>query len=423
MNRTTLKLDQFKTKDTLQPRIQMDFTVELEYADEMRAGRVFPPVEVVYDGENYWLWDGWHRIEAARMTELEEFAANVTEGSFTDAEWLATGANTKHGFRRTKADKRRAVGLALELNKKQGRNLSASNIARHCGVSHNFVAQLKKSSPSFNEGEDIEYLTKHGTPSKMKTANLGKRKTTKPKLGASIVPDVIRRLFDTDVIDDKAALAQLDRLDAETQEEVAALVVAGEAKTVKAASKRIKKEKQIAAIETATIAPGQYHVVVVDPPWRYKNRRNDPSHRAANPYPDMTIEEIKALEIPAHDDCILWLWTTNAFMEQAHQIAQHWDFEVKTILTWVKDKMGLGDWLRGKTEHCLMCVKGSPVIDLSNQTTVVYGPLREHSRKPDEFYELVDTLCVGEKIELFAREQREGWSTYGNETTKFNGQG
>lgn len=184
--------------------------------------------------------------------------------------------------------------------------------------------------------------------------------------------------------------------------------------------KRQDRQERIEAVEAAELPLDAFHVIAVDPPWSY-GRQGDPTHRAANPYPQMTIEEICAMPVSglAHDDCILWLWTTNAYMSEAYQVAEAWGFEVKTILTWVKDRMGTGDWLRGQTEHCLMAIKGRPVVNLTNQTTVINGPLREHSRKPDEFFELVNTLCPGKKAELFAREAREGWTVYGNQLHTF----
>mgnify|MGYP001566717098 CR=1 FL=1 len=168
-------------------------------------------------------------------------------------------------------------------------------------------------------------------------------------------------------------------------------------------------------------AVGRFDVIAIDPPWQYAKRAEDVTHRGRNPYPDMDIDAIKALPVAAraNPDCILWLWTTNAFMREALGCLDAWGFEQKTILTWVKDRMGTGDWLRGQTEHCLMAVRGKPMVTLTNQTTALHAPLREHSRKPDEFFALVDALCPGTKLEMFAREPRNGWQAWGAEPEAF----
>jgi N6-adenosine-specific RNA methylase IME4 len=109
-------------------------------------------------------------------------------------------------------------------------------------------------------------------------------------------------------------------------------------------------------------------------------------------------------------------------MYEAYAVAKAWGFTVKTILTWAKDRMGTGDWLRGQTEHCLMCIRGKPVVTLTNQTTLLNGPLRQHSRKPDAFYTMVDNLCpapAGGKVEMFCRQARPGWIAAGAEISKF----
>lgn len=175
--------------------------------------------------------------------------------------------------------------------------------------------------------------------------------------------------------------------------------------------------------EPAPLPTGPFRVIVSDPPWAYEKRAGDASHRIDLPYPSMTTEAIAALPVGdlAHPDgCILWLWTTNAFMRDAYKILDSWGFEEKTILTWVKDRMGMGDWLRGQTEHCILAVRGKPTILLGSQTTVLNGPLREHSRKPDEFYALVDAMCPGSKVEMFCRTPRPGWAKWGAETERFN---
>jgi N6-adenosine-specific RNA methylase IME4 len=190
---------------------------------------------------------------------------------------------------------------------------------------------------------------------------------------------------------------------------------------VNGAHKRL--QTAIAAEEIAREPPplpdGRFRVIVVDPPWHYDTRADDATHRASIPYPSMNLDEIRGLDIAsrAHDDCVLWLWTTNSHIPHAFEIVEGWGFTYKTMLTWTKDRMGAGDWLRGQTEHCLMAVRGKPTITLTNQTTFLKGPLREHSRKPDEFYALVESLCPGSKLEMFSRHEREGWTCHGNEVS------
>jgi len=115
----------------------------------------------------------------------------------------------------------------------------------------------------------------------------------------------------------------------------------------------------------------------------------------------------------------LWLWTTNAHLSVAFGVIDSWGFEYKTLLTWVKDRMGTGEWLRGQTEHCLLAARGKPVFLHGNRGTVLEAARREHSRKPEEFYALVEETCRGSKVELFGRQERKGWQVFGNQTNLF----
>ncbi len=165
---------------------------------------------------------------------------------------------------------------------------------------------------------------------------------------------------------------------------------------------------------------GRYNVIVIDPPWPYGTKYDPDTRRVASPYPEMALEEIANIKIPAHDDCILWLWTTNRFMHDAYHLLERWGFEAKTILTWVKDRIGIGVWLRGQSEHCILATKGHPQIRLTNQTTIIHGKVREHSRKPDEFYKMAEELCLGKRrLDMFSREERDGWDQWGNEPERF----
>jgi N6-adenosine-specific RNA methylase IME4 len=184
---------------------------------------------------------------------------------------------------------------------------------------------------------------------------------------------------------------------------------------------QVQQQAEAIAQEPPPLPDGPFRVIVADPPWAYDKRPHDPGHRGASPYPSMSLEDIKALPIAAraHSDAVLWLWTTNAHLPVAFEVVTAWGFVHKTILTWVKDRIGVGDWLRGQTEHCLLTVRGKPTVVLTNQGTVIHGTCREHSRKPEEFYQLVETLCPGSKLELFARAQRAGWTVHGSETERF----
>ena len=164
---------------------------------------------------------------------------------------------------------------------------------------------------------------------------------------------------------------------------------------------------------------GPYRVMVADPPWPHEARKNDPSQRGKTPFPQMSIEQICRCPVAsiAAADCVLWLWTTNYHMRQAFAVLDAWGFAERSILTWVKDRMGNGDWLRGQTEHCVLAIRGKPVIVLSNQTTRLAGSVRAHSQKPVEFYNLVESLCPAPRYaDLFSRYcHNEKWDCHGDE--------
>jgi N6-adenosine-specific RNA methylase IME4 len=134
----------------------------------------------------------------------------------------------------------------------------------------------------------------------------------------------------------------------------------------------------------------------------------------------MEIAEIEAMPVGgmAADDCVLWLWATNSHLREAFSVVEAWGFEYKTLLTWDKMRIGLGDYLRGQTEHCLLAIKGRPALSPGAHSTLLAAPAGVHSAKPDVFYSLVETLCAGRRAELFQRTQREGWTGHGDEVPR-----
>lgn len=189
------------------------------------------------------------------------------------------------------------------------------------------------------------------------------------------------------------------------------------------------KEKETNEIFEPVLPDGIYDLIVIDPPWPYGTKYNPEGRRVANPYPEMSIEEIRnqlhpesgaSLSIPCADDCVLWLWTTHKFLPQSFEILNHWGFDYKITLTWVKDRMGIGQWLRSQSEFCLLSIRGNPGWNLTNQTTVLHAPLRQHSRKPEEFYDMLSELCPAQsRLDIFGRQSRPGWHILGNQADKF----
>ena len=158
----------------------------------------------------------------------------------------------------------------------------------------------------------------------------------------------------------------------------------------------------------------RYKTIVADPPWDIQQRGD---LGAGRHYPLMSIDEIKALPVAslAAEDAHLWLWTTNAALEQAYTVVREWGFEARSLLTWFKPYMGLGNYLRNCTEQLIFATRGKAPILVKNQPNWLFAIRQEHSRKPEELYEIIERCSPEKRVELFARRKRPGWDSWGNE--------
>lgn len=179
--------------------------------------------------------------------------------------------------------------------------------------------------------------------------------------------------------------------------------------------------EQRRAIEAGeiTLPTGVYEVIAMDPPWAYGREYDPETSRVAAPYPEMTQAQLLDLHPPFAEDCALFLWTTHAFIFDAKELLDKWGFNYKATIVWDKERLGMGRWLRMQCEFCLVGIKGDSNWANTTWTDVIREPRREHSRKPDKFYEMVESITTGRRLEFFSREQRKGWATYGNDTDKF----
>lgn len=173
----------------------------------------------------------------------------------------------------------------------------------------------------------------------------------------------------------------------------------------------------------------KYDVIYADPPWDYgKMKERKKEHRGGNPqshYQTMSIDDICKLPIIelSKDDSCLFLWITNPKLRFGFDVMESWGFKYQTMLTWVKIDSsgkpinnGMGFYFRGATEHILFGTKGKFKIDIKNRIPNIIMAKRDaHSRKPILAYEMIERVTTGDRLELFARNKRLGWNTWGNE--------
>jgi N6-adenosine-specific RNA methylase IME4 len=177
----------------------------------------------------------------------------------------------------------------------------------------------------------------------------------------------------------------------------------------------------------------RFHTVLADPPWQFQNKTGKvaPEHKRLNRYGTMTLDEIYDLPVtsicvePAH----LYLWVPNALLPEGLRVMAAWGFQYKSNLIWHKvrkdggpDGRGVGFYFRNTTEIILFGVRGKDARTLApgrRQVNIIKSMKREHSRKPDEQYKIIEACSPGPFVELFARGPREGWITWGNQADEY----
>jgi N6-adenosine-specific RNA methylase IME4 len=180
----------------------------------------------------------------------------------------------------------------------------------------------------------------------------------------------------------------------------------------------IKRARQLSGgIETAD----RFATIVIDPPWPMdKIDRDVRPKQGAMDYPAMAITELVELDIPALDNAHLYLWTTHKHLPNALQLTELWGFTYQCLLTWIKN-VGFTpfSWMYS-TEHVIFARRGSLDLEVKGRRLEFMAKVREHSRKPDEFYQLVREVSPGPRADIFSRETREGFTPLGNEVGKFD---
>lgn len=176
---------------------------------------------------------------------------------------------------------------------------------------------------------------------------------------------------------------------------------------------------------------GPFGVILADPPWAFKTfsgKTGTPHRGAHDHYGTVATDSLTQIPVAsvAAKDCALFMWTVDSHLEEAIALGKAWGFGFKTIaFVWQKmtprgrPAIGMGYWTRKQAEVCLLFTRGKPRRLDKGVRQMINEPKREHSRKPTVQYERIQRLVAGPYLELFARQERPGWTVWGNETTKF----
>jgi N6-adenosine-specific RNA methylase IME4 len=157
--------------------------------------------------------------------------------------------------------------------------------------------------------------------------------------------------------------------------------------------------------------------VLADPPWDIQQK----GHLGAGRHYDlMSVEQIQAMPVASlvEDNAHLWLWVPNAALEAGYATARAWGFEPRSLLTWVKPRMQLGNYLRNSTEQLIFATRGRAPIQFKGQPTWAFMPVQDHSHKPEEQFAIIERCSPGPYLELFARRRPpsdKDWSVWGLE--------
>ena len=168
----------------------------------------------------------------------------------------------------------------------------------------------------------------------------------------------------------------------------------------------------------------KYKTILADPPWQYNDtslrfgeKKRAGNSSAESQYPTMTLQEIKSLKIPTEDNAYLFLWVTNPFLWVGFQLLEAWSFNYKTDMVWVKNKGPSMGWFTvSRHEHLLIATRGEGMHPEYRPISWFNAQNSRHSKKPELIYKTIEKMYPkGKYLELFARNKRKNWESWGNE--------
>jgi N6-adenosine-specific RNA methylase IME4 len=360
-------------------------------------------------GARYTLVAGWHRLEAAKLLKWNQIRATVHDGMKADAAELAEIDENLIRADLSPAERAMHVARRKELYERAHPETKATK-----------AGGPGRGKTRRQNGDDIaDRFTKDAA----KKTGRSERSMQREVERANKIVDLAGVIGTS--LDEGDELDTLAKLPDSVQRDLIARAKAGERVTAKHVAKKLTRERRevelAEATKVASVALGQVlaAVALIDPPWYFELWDESGRDKCADMhYPCMSLDEIKALELPLTQDAVVFLWATVPMLPHALEVLAAWDFTYKSALFWIKDREGTGYWVRNRVELLLIATRGNVPAPAPGEQPpqVIEAPRREHSRKPDEVYEIIEKMFpTTPKLEMFARAARPGWLSWGNE--------
>jgi len=382
-----------------------------ELAESIKQLGLINPITV---NTNNVLIAGNHRLEAFKLLGKDEIEVTVLDLNNLLAELAEIDENlVRNELHWTDADKQIARRKVIYLE-----------LYPETGVGNNVKTQILRS----NTKSFVQDTADKTNQSKRTIEQTVKRGNEITEEEAEVLKTIDAPKSYGDILIKQTAETRAKVIDALKVESKPVEIIIQEIKKEEKKAERIELiEQQIEDIEQGLLPElkGLFDVISVDPPWPYEGESKNITsfdsvgRRVANPYPEMNIEQIKKIDLPLMNDGVILLWTTHRFLPDAFEILKEWDLDYKATLVWNKEKIGMGAWFRMQCEFCLVGVKGKPYWNNTTFRDILNEPRREHSRKPDSFFEMIEKITLGRRLEYFSREKRNGWEVFGNDINKF----
>ncbi|WP_353928760.1 MT-A70 family methyltransferase [Desulfofundulus kuznetsovii] len=371
-----------------------------ELASSIKEIGLLNPITVTPDNV---LISGLHRLEACKLLGWHEIDCIIKDYDTIDAELAEIDENLIRAeltvLQRAEHLKRRKEIYEAKYPEAKAEERKRANLKQY----RNAPGALRENTPSAF------------TTDTAKKTGLSPRTIQEDiQIAEKLTGEVKEAICGTPWEDSKKELLDIARMEPDEQINVVRLLISGEAKNPRGAKRKLKADQ---LKDNPPLPEGKYDVILADPPWQYEFVETE-NRAIENHYPTMTLEEIKALEIPAADDAVLLLWATAPKLEEALEVMRAWGFTYRTCAVWDKEIIGMGYWFRGQHELLLLGTKGNFPAPLPNNrfSSVIRERRGAHSAKPAVVYEMIEHMFPNRRyLELFARNTRPGWGVWGNE--------